>query len=178
MAAETKDPTGVVDAAAPSGSPVVEQSVRADEPAAARRPAAADAELSAVLRIAVMRLARRLRAERADTDLTLTQLSALSALDRHGPSTPSALAAHEKVQPPSMTRVIAKLEERGLVTRSDHPSDRRQVVVELTQDAVDILREDRRRRQRWLVEHLAQLSPDEQAQLVAAAPILDRLAGL
>jgi DNA-binding MarR family transcriptional regulator len=135
-------------------------------------------ELSAVLRISVMRLARRLRAERSESDLTLTQLSALSALDRHGPSTPSALAAHEKVQPPSMTRVVAVLEERGLVTRAPHPTDGRQVVVSPTEAARDILREDRRRRERWLVDHLAQLDPSERALLAAAAPIIDRLAGL
>jgi DNA-binding MarR family transcriptional regulator len=140
------------------------------------RSTLADTELSSVLRISVMRLARRLRSERASADLTLTQLSALSALDRHGPSTPTELAWHERVQPPSMTRVIAKLEERGLVSRVPHPTDRRQVLVALTDEARAMLLGDRRRREAWLVAHLAELTPADRAVLQAAAPILDRLA--
>jgi DNA-binding MarR family transcriptional regulator len=141
------------------------------------RTTLADTELSSALRISVMRLARRLRSERSSTaDLTLTQISALSTLSRLGPSTPSELAAQERVQPPSMTRVIAALEERGLVTRVPHPTDRRQVLVAATERANAMLLEDRRRREAWLVAHLATLSPDERAVLAAAAPILDRLA--
>ena len=140
------------------------------------RSTLADTELSSVLRISVMRLARRLRSERSSADLTLTQISALSALDRHGPSTPSELAAHERVQPPSMTRVIAALEELGLVSRGPHPTDGRQVLVAATDQARAMLREDRRRREAWLVDHLSDLTPPERAVLQAAAPILDRLA--
>jgi DNA-binding MarR family transcriptional regulator len=140
------------------------------------RTTLADSELSSVLRISVMRLGRRLRSQRSASGMTLTQLSALSALGRHGPSTPSELAAHERVQPPSMTRVIAALEERGLVFRVPHPTDRRQVLVDLTEAAEAMLLEDRRRREAWLVEHLATLTAEERAILAAAAPILDRLA--
>jgi DNA-binding MarR family transcriptional regulator len=140
------------------------------------RTTVADSELSSALRISVLRLARRLRAERSSADLTLTQISALSALDRHGPSTPSELAAHERVQPPSMTRVVAALEDRGLVSRVAHPTDRRQVLVAVTDRARAMLLEDRRRREAWLVAHLADLTPSERAVLQAAAPILDRLA--
>jgi DNA-binding MarR family transcriptional regulator len=140
------------------------------------RTTLADSELSSALRISVMRLARRLRSERTNADLTLTQISALNALDRHGPSTPSELAAHERVQPPSMTRVIAALEARDLVTRVPHPSDGRQVLVAITDKARAMQREDRRRREAWLVAHLATLTPEERAILQAAAPILDRLA--
>jgi DNA-binding MarR family transcriptional regulator len=140
------------------------------------RTTVADSELSSVLRISVMRLARRLRSERSSADITLTQLSALSALRRHGPSTPTELAAHERVQPPSMTRVVAALEERGLVSRVPHPTDRRQVLIALTERAHEMLLEDRRRREAWLVAHLAELTPAERAVLQAAAPILDRLA--
>src|SRR5487761_1613521 len=73
-----------------------------------------DAGLATALRISVSRLARRLRVERAAglTELSDTQLAALAVLDKHGPMTPGELAEHEKVQPPSMTRVIAVLEER------------------------------------------------------------------
>ena len=138
---------------------------------------AVDTELASVLRISVMRLARRLRSERSESDLTLTQLSALSALERHGPSTPSTLAAHEKVQPPSMTRVLAVLEDQGLVVRTPHPTDGRQVLVAVTTAATAILREDRRRREAWLVDRVTDLTEDERALLRLAAPILDQLAG-
>jgi len=140
------------------------------------RTTVADTELSSALRISVLRLARRLRAERSSDDLTLTQISALSALDRHGPITPGELAAHERVQPPSMTRVVAALEDKGLVSRVAHPTDRRQVLVAVTEQARGMLLEDRRRREAWLVAQLADLTPAERVVLQAAAPILDRLA--
>ncbi|MFI5100598.1 MAG: MarR family transcriptional regulator [Actinomycetes bacterium] len=140
------------------------------------RTTVADAELSSVLRLGVMRLARRLRLERSESGLTLTQLSALGTLNRHGPCTPGELAAHEKVQPPSMTRVLSHLEERGLVARAAHPTDRRQVLVALTDDARALVAEDRRRREAWLVEHLADLTADEREALRAAVPVLERLA--
>lgn len=136
-----------------------------------------DTELASALRISVMRLARRLRAERAETGLSLTQLSTLAALERHGPSTPGGLADLEKVQPPSMTRVLAGLEERGLVLRHPHPTDRRQVVVAATPAARALLRADRRRREEWLSRQLAQLTHEERDALRAVAPLLDRLAG-
>jgi DNA-binding MarR family transcriptional regulator len=140
------------------------------------RTTSADTELASVLRLSVMRLARRLRHERAETALTLTQLSALSAIDRHGAMTPGELAAHERVQPPSMTRVLAVLEERGLVSRIPHPTDGRQSIVSATDAARAQLREDRRRREAWLVGRLAELTEAERAALRAVAPILDRLA--
>jgi DNA-binding MarR family transcriptional regulator len=123
-----------------------------------------------------MRLSRRLRAERSDVGLTLTQISALSALERLGPSTPGELAANERVQPPSMTRVLGHLEDRGLVVRAPHPTDRRQALVTVTDEARAMLREDRRRREAWLVEHLADLSSEERAVLRLASRLLDRLA--
>lgn len=137
---------------------------------------AADAALSSALRISVMRLARRLRSQRADTTLTLTQLSTLASLDRHGPLSPGELAAHEKVQPPSMTRVIATLEVRGLVIRMPHPTDRRQVTVSLSAAGHGLLREDRRRRDAWLSRQLRGLPEDELALVRAAAPVLEQLA--
>jgi DNA-binding MarR family transcriptional regulator len=136
-----------------------------------------DTELASTLRISVMRLARRLRAERAETGLTLTQLSTLAALERHGPSTPGVLAEFEKVQPPSMTRIVSSLEQRGLVERSAHPTDGRQVVVSATDDARDLLRADRRRREEWLSRQLAAMTTEEREALRAVAPLLERLAG-
>jgi DNA-binding MarR family transcriptional regulator len=127
-------------------------------------------------RIAVMRMARRLRRERADTSLTLTQLSALATVERHGPLTPGELAEHERVQPPSMTRVIGGLEERGLLTRTPHPTDGRQALVSVTPAAVALLAVERAARERWLSAALQALSADERSTLAAAVPVLERLA--
>ena len=140
------------------------------------RTTVADAELASELRMGVMRLARRLRQERTDSDLTLTQLSALGTLNRQGPCTPGELAALERVQPPSMTRVLTHLEERGLVSRTAHPTDRRQALVELTGAARDLMAADRRRREAWLVAHLSDLEPDERELLRSAVHVLERLA--
>lgn len=129
------------------------------------------------LQIGVMRLARRMRAEKGDHGLTLTQLSVLATLARHGAMTPGALAAHERVRPPSMTRTVASLVDAGMCQRSADPSDGRQVIVELTAAARDLLRADRARRRAWLADRLADLTPDERAALATAAPLLDRLAG-
>jgi DNA-binding MarR family transcriptional regulator len=136
------------------------------------------AELASSLRVSVMRLSRRLRSERPDSGLSLTQLSALGSLDRHGPLTPRELADHEKVQPPSMTRVLAGLEERGLIDRTPHETDGRQHRVSLTPQARDMLREDRRRRDAWLACRLAELTQEERDVLRAAAPVIERLTRL
>jgi DNA-binding MarR family transcriptional regulator len=137
----------------------------------------ADAELASRLRLSVMRLARRMRAERAETSLSLTQLAALATLERHGPLTPGELAAHERVQPPSMTRVVASLQDAGLVRRRPHPTDGRQVLLEVAPPAVTLLHEDRRRREAWLAQRLRELDDDDRAVLRRAAAVLDRLAG-
>ena len=139
-------------------------------------PTAADTALASALRLSVLRLARRLRAERADTSLTLSQLSALATLERHGALTPGELAAHERVQPPSMTRLVASLEQVGLVGRTAHATDRRQVVLQVTDAGSDLLREDRRRRDAWLAQRVRDLPPSDLAVLREAAAVLARLA--
>lgn len=136
------------------------------------------AGLASMLRIATMRLARRLRAERSDETLGLSQLSALATLDRFGPLSPTALADHERIQPPSMTRVIAALEVRDLIARDAHPSDRRQSVIAITDAGHKIVVEDRRRRQAWLAQRIEELEEDERARLRAALPILQRFGAL
>ena len=136
------------------------------------------AELASTLRVSVMRLSRRLRAERLQTDLSLNQLATLGTLDRHGSLTPRELAAHERVQPPSMTRVLAGLEERGLILRTPHQSDGRQHLVSLTADARTLLKEDRRKREAWLAQRLAELTQEERDVLRAAAPVIERLTRL
>ena len=139
--------------------------------------APSDTALASALRLAVMRLARRMRSERADTSLTLTQLAALATLERHGPLTPPELAAAERVTPPSMTRIAGSLEAAGLSTRTDHPSDGRQVLLAASPAGVALLREDRRRRDAWLSQRLRELDPADRDVLRRAAEVLDRLAG-
>jgi DNA-binding MarR family transcriptional regulator len=123
-----------------------------------------------------MRLARRLRQQRADHGLPLGQLSALATLDRLGPLTPGALAQHEQVRPPSMSKVLAALAAGGYVDRVTDPSDGRQQVVSLTPAAQKLLREDRRRRDEWMAALLLDLEPAERALLAAALPVLEVLA--
>ena len=138
-----------------------------------------DAGLATALRISVSRLARRLRAERIalglQPDLSDTQLGVLATLVNHGPMTPGELAEHEKVQPPSMTRVIAVLEYRSLVIRAPHSTDRRQVVLTVTDGGRDLVFQARRLREAWLARRLRELTPQERATLRAAAPILEKL---
>jgi DNA-binding MarR family transcriptional regulator len=136
---------------------------------------AADPALASELRTSVMRLARRLRRMRVDTTLSLGQLAALGTLDRHGPMAPGELAAHERVQPPSMTRIVKALEAGGYVTRVPHPTDGRQVVVALAAPGIALLRADRRRRDAWLAQRVCELSAEDRAVLRRAAEVLDRL---
>jgi DNA-binding MarR family transcriptional regulator len=139
-----------------------------------------DAGLATSLRISVSRLARRLRVERVgygtpEAVLSDIQLAALSALERHDGMTPGELAAHEKVQPPSMTRVIALLEQRELVRRSPHPTDRRQVILTVTDKGRALVQRMRRRKDAWMAQRLEELSTEELSILHAAAPVLEKL---
>jgi DNA-binding MarR family transcriptional regulator len=140
-----------------------------------------DAGLASALRISVTRLARRLRAERAAhglpvlSELSDTQMGALATLVAHGAMTPGELAEHEKVQPPSMTRVIAVLEGHDLVARAAHATDKRQVVLTVTDTGRELVDQSRRVREAWLAKRLRELTPAERAKLRAAAPILEKL---
>ncbi|MDA2809672.1 MarR family transcriptional regulator [Nocardiopsis sp. RSe5-2] len=164
------DPFEKMDEQTPAPDPLG----HADRPAPPD-PAPNSPGLEADLRVAVGRLARRLRAQRPDTSLSLGQGAVLFTLARHGQMTPRALADHEKVQPPSMTRIISALEERALVRREPHPQDRRQHLVDLTEQGRTLVRQDTRRREEWLARRLAELEPEERETLREAAEILDRL---
>lgn len=129
------------------------------------------------LRVAMMRLARRMRQERDGDGLTPSQLAVLATLVRRGPLPPSALAEIERVQPPSMTRILAALERDGWVVRHPHPQDGRQVVIEATEAAHDWVDAERRRRDQWLCQRVEHLSTQEREALLRVAPILERLAG-
>ncbi len=132
--------------------------------------------LASRLRIAVVRLNRRLRAQTTDSTVTLSQLSALSCLHKAGSMTPGELAAKESVQPPSMTRVIAALEDLGLVARRPHPTDGRQAIVELTDAGRARIEEEVSARERWIDLQLADLTQEERTVLCRAAEIIDRMA--
>ena len=133
-------------------------------------------ELAHQLRLTVLRLARRVRAERADDAMSDGRLSVLSLLSNEGAQTLGSLAEHERVTPPSMNRTINALVEAGLVTRVADASDGRKVVIDLSDAGRTLVRETRRKRDAWFSARLARLSPEERATLDAAAPILRRLA--
>ncbi|WP_149203825.1 MarR family winged helix-turn-helix transcriptional regulator [Actinotalea subterranea] len=139
--------------------------------AAACRPAA----LAGDLRVSLTRAVRRLRMERSSERITDGQYSALAALSNRGPMTPTALADDQHVQPPPMTRIVNALAEAGLVRRDEHPTDRRQVVVSITDAGQAEVRETRRRRNEWLAKRLATLEPAEREVLAQASVILGRL---
>lgn len=125
-----------------------------------------------------MRLARRLRQQRPLGEIGLTGLSVLGRIDRDGACTATALAAAERIQPQSLTRLLADLQRRGLITRTPDPTDRRQNRIGLTAAARALLADDRRGRDRWLAEAMsARLTARQRAQLTAALPLLDQLAG-
>lgn len=138
--------------------------------------AAQERTLASRLRLAVVRLNRRLRAQHPVSSVSLTQLSALSTLHKCGPMTPGRLAAKEGVQPPSMTRVIAALEKLGYVERSAHPTDGRQAIVELSTAGTEYVQATISAREAWLDERLARLSADERRILCEAAEIIERMA--
>lgn len=139
-----------------------------------------DADLAAVssLRAGVMRLSRRLRNQQVDESLNATEMSVLGTLARCGSATPGELARKEHVQPPSMTRIVAMLEAKGLVRREPHPEDRRQVVVTRTEQAEAMLTQSRNKRNAWLAALTAGLDEDEWELLRRAAPVLEKLAQL
>ncbi len=139
-------------------------------------PSPDDVALAHDVQVAVLRLARRLRAQRRDLGLTLSQLSVLALLGRSGPMTLGDLAAAEQVRPPSMTRTVAALVELGLVDRTPSPRDGRQFVVSATPAGTELLAADRVRREEWLAERLRDVSPDERDVLRRAVAILDDVA--
>lgn len=126
------------------------------------------------LRLAVTRLARRLRQE-STTGHTPSQLSALAVIVTHGPLTLGALADHERVAPPSITKVVTKLEAEGLVLRRPDPTDGRVTHVAATKAGHALVAETRRRKTTWLAARLKQLPAEEQARLADALGVLEHL---
>jgi DNA-binding MarR family transcriptional regulator len=131
--------------------------------------------LASDLSLAVVRLSRHLRGRRADSPVSLTQLSAIASLEEHGPMTPGGLAAKERVQPPSMTRVIASLAELGLVARAPHPTDGRQIIVSLTDSGRALLEDETSAREKWMTSQLAGLDEEQLAVLRKSVDIISGL---
>jgi DNA-binding MarR family transcriptional regulator len=134
-------------------------------------------ELAAALKLIVGRIARRLRQAHAVGDLTLSEASLLSRLDREGPDSPGALAAVERVRPQAMAATVAALEERGLLDRRQHDADARRAVVALTETGRKVLADRRSESLRLLAATLeAEFTEAERHDLFVALPLLDRLA--
>ena len=140
-------------------------------------PSAEVTELASHLRLAVARLTRRIRQEAAITgeELTASTQGALATIERLGPITLGELAAVEQVQPPSMTRIVARLEEWGYVTRVVDPADRRVARAVITDAGRDLLAHSRTRRDAYLARRVAELTDAERALLARAVPLLERL---
>lgn len=133
------------------------------------------AEQSSDLRIAIMRLSRRLRQERTETELSGSQFSTLGWIAAEGPVTIGRLAELERVTAPSMNRTVNCLADAGYVTRSASPDDGRKVLVSTTESGEAIVRETRRRRDAWFAKRFATLTPAERETLAEATTILRRL---
>jgi DNA-binding MarR family transcriptional regulator len=132
--------------------------------------------LAGELRVALGQAARRIRQQRGDAGLTDPQYNVLLWLTKKGPLTPGQLADLERIQPPSMTRTVNGLVELGLVGKTEHPTDGRQVVVTLSDLGVAEVAETRRRRDAWLTQRLQEMSPDERRLLTDAIELLRRIA--
>ena len=131
-------------------------------------------ELAARLRLGVTRLARRLRQETGG-DITPSQLAALSTIERHQPMTVGDLSAHERVQPPTMTRVVSALVEAGFVAREPDTADRRIAWLRLTPEGARFLARGRTRKEAFLAKRLGRIEPERLAVLEQAVDLLEQL---
>jgi DNA-binding MarR family transcriptional regulator len=131
-------------------------------------------QLASRLRLAVARTARRLRQE-AGGGLSPTLSAALASIDHHGPLTPSELADRERIKRPTATRLIASLEQDGLVARTSDPSDGRSSLIATTPEGRDLMRTLRTRKDAYLARRLAKLTAGERETLARAADLLERL---
>lgn len=171
-------PTAVSTASATGADPVVDPGagpvLTADGAVGGGEADADETEMASRLRLAVTRLHRRLRQQSAG-GLTQSQASALASVGQLGSPTLGALASRESVQPPSMTRIVAALEELGLVTRLVDAADRRVARVTLTGPGQEVLARSRSLKNAFLAEQLRQLTADERQQLGTLTGLLERL---
>jgi DNA-binding MarR family transcriptional regulator len=132
-------------------------------------------ELASALRLSLLRAARRIRSQRVNTSATLSQLSALATVRKCGPLSAGEVASIERVQPPSMTKILAALEASGWVQRAAHPEDRRQSIISITPAGRALLEAETRARDEWLSNRLVEFSEAELQILRDAVAVLDRL---
>ena len=135
---------------------------------------ASEAELASRLRLAVTRLARRLRTQ-LPGELSPSQLATLASVERLGPITLGELSSVERVKPPTMTKIVACLEEQGLVSRTVDPSDRRVARVEATGSGLAFLDDSRQQKDAYLAQRLRSLTDDDRILLEQAAEVLERV---
>ena len=128
------------------------------------------------LRVVTLRIARRIRTNSPETT-TASQLSMLGTVMRHGPCTISFIAEVEHVQPPSASKIVASLEQQGLVTRQTDPDDRRCSKIIITDAGLDMVAHVREAGRSWLASRLTDLDDDEVRLLGQAVPVLERLLG-
>ena len=131
-------------------------------------------DLASRLRLDIARMARRLRQE-AGAELSPSQTSALATIERHGPLTPSELADRERVQRPTVTRVLARLEDDGLIARAGDPADRRSCLVSISPAGASLLEVVRTRKDAYLARRLEALDEADRAALDRAAAVLERM---
>jgi DNA-binding MarR family transcriptional regulator len=132
------------------------------------------AALASHLRLGVTRLARKLRRE-GDTGVTPTLLAALSTIERHGPMTAGSLAAHEQVEKPTVTRLLAALEARALIERTPDPLDGRIAWLQVTAEGRKLLQGTRRRKDEYLARRIKRLPLEDRLVLERAAEIFEQL---
>jgi DNA-binding MarR family transcriptional regulator len=137
-----------------------------------RITSAPPSDLASRLRLDISRMARRLRQE-AGAELSPSQTAALATIECHGPLTPSELAVRERIQRPTATRVLARLEEAGLIERAADPSDRRSCLVSASTEGRELLGTIRTRKDAYLAQRLDALSVDDREALDRAAAILE-----
>lgn len=137
---------------------------------------APSAQAASDLRIAVFRLARRMRTQRAVDSMSDGQIAVLASLFVYGPHTLGELADHERVSAPAMTRTVNCLQDLGYLERHADENDGRKVVIDLTDDGRAVIDETARRRDAWVEEALAELNDDEREVLAHAATIMQRMA--
>jgi DNA-binding MarR family transcriptional regulator len=133
-------------------------------------------EVATALRLAIGQFLRRFRQLPADGDLTVSESSVLSRLDKGGPATASALAVAEQISAQSLGATVAALEQRGLVTRASDPDDGRRIVVTVSPAGRALLRDRRDTRTAQLAAALEQFTSAERNRLAAVVPLIERLA--
>lgn len=139
-----------------------------------KRATIATEELPTRLRLAVMRLARRLR-QQAEADITPSMLSALANIEYRQPVTLGELAEAERVTPPTMSKIVGRMEDAGLVTRTPDPDDRRIQRLSLSKDGVKLMARNRSRKNAYIVRKLRNLEPEDVAQLEAAVVVIEKI---